>query len=177
MAYVFRTYSCDGGGEGEPHRFEVMLASGDHPKFCPQCGCEVDASALPVPAKIAVGGSAIARSTDQTYRLLETSSAARAAELDAPHLKITDMNDTLRHGDVAAKAPQNAVTRFAAEAKAGLGINYLQWGGGMGGARVGPPIPAGAGQAYSGPGHVALQALQPGHEARVQQNLLIGKKE
>lgn len=167
--WVFRTYSCDNGGEGEPHEFEVMLASGEHPKFCPQCGCEVDAEALPLPAKVAIGGSAIARATDQTYRLVENSSAARAAELNAPHLKITDMHDNLRHGDVAAKTPDNAVTRFARETKQTLGINYMQWGGGMGGARVGPPITTAPGQSYAGPGHIAMHALQPAHEDRVRE--------
>lgn len=167
MAYTIRTYECDGGGEGEPHRFDVLLATGEHPKFCPQCGNEVDADALPVPAKIAIGGSAIARATDQTYKLVEDSSAARAAELNAPYLKVTDMNDNLRHGDVAAKAPINKVTQFAQEAKNNLGVNYLAWGGGMGGARVGPPISTGPGQTYAGPGHVAMAAFQQDHEARV----------
>jgi hypothetical protein len=170
MAYVFRTYSCDGGGEGEPHQFEVMLASGEHPRFCPQCGCEVDAEALPIPSKIAIGGSNIARATDMTYSLVESSSAARAAELGQPGLKVTDMNDNLRHGDVAAKAPDNAVTRFAREAKTNLGINYMQWGGGLGGAASGPRIETGVpGQAYSGPGHVALRGVQAEHDARVAQ--------
>ena len=181
MAWVFRTYSCDGGGEGEPHQFEVMLASGEHPKFCPQCGCEVDAEALPVPSKIAIGGTANGTAPDLTYRLVEESSEARAKMLaDESGLqgaartdfiskfKVTDLNDGLRHGDVAAKAPSNAVTRFAQETKDNLGVNYLAWGGGMGGARVGPPIASGTpGQSFAGPGHVALAALQPEHENRV----------
>jgi len=173
MAFFMRSYSCDGGGEAEPHEFEVMLKSGEHPKFCPVCGCEVDAEALPLPAKIAIGGSAIARATDQTYRLLESSTAARAAELGAPALKVTDLKDNLREGDVAAKPPpNNIVTNFAREAKERFGINYMGFGGGFAspGARVGSPIPAGApGQAYAGPGHIALAAAQPHHEERVRE--------
>jgi hypothetical protein len=118
---------------------------------------------------LSIGGSAISRATDHTYRLLETSTAERAAALNAPSLKVTDLKDNLREGDVAAKAPDNVVTRFARETKAQYGINYLSWGGGMGGARVAPTIPGGApGQSYAGPGHIALAALQPEHEARVQ---------
>jgi hypothetical protein len=166
---MIRTYQCNGGGEGEPHRFEVMLAPGKHPRFCLECGAEVDPASLPVPARIAIGGSAIARATDETYRLLEQSTAARAAELHAPSLKVTDLKDNLREGDVAAKVAPNAVTTFAAEAKERFGIDYMQWGGGLGG-RVAPAMPAGvSGQRYAGPGHVAMAALQPEHEGRVRE--------
>jgi hypothetical protein len=179
MAYVFRTYSCDGGGEGSPHQFEVMLASGEHPRFCPQCGCEVDPEALPIPSKIAVGGSAIARATDMTYSLVESSSAARAAELGQPGLKVTDMNDNLRHGDVAAKRlPVSAEFASFERERQNLGLpSMVGWGGGLaasgdirGGGRVAPPIQGDSPtQKFAGPGHIALHALQPEHDARVQQ--------
>ena len=173
MAFFMRTYSCDNGGEAEPHEFEVMLKSGEHPKFCPVCGAEVDAESLPLPSKIAIGGSAIARATDQTYRLLESSTAARAAELGAPALKVTDLKDNLREGDVAAKLPVSPEFRNFEEERRQLGLPPMtRWGGGFAspGARVGAPIPAGApGQAYAGPGHIALAAAQPHHEERVRE--------
>ena len=168
MGYIVRTYACECGA-----RFELLQQREDGPpKFCGGCGAEFDSDAEPVPSRIAVGGSVIARSTDSTYRQLEESSAARAAELGAPSLKVTDMHDNLRVGDVAAKQPpDNAVTRFAREAKASLGVNYMSWGGGFAspGARVAPVIPAGAAGGFAGPGHIALAAAQPEHAARVEQ--------
>jgi hypothetical protein len=189
MSLIARTYQCDNGGEGEPHRFEVYLESGEHPKFCPQCGAEVDASALPVPARVSIGGSAIARATDQTYRLVESTSEERAKMLAdqagdlSPQaraalistMKITDMKDGLRQGDVAAKTlPVSAeFSHFERERRA-LGLPSLTgFGGGFAGmvapgARVAPTIATGPGQAYAGPGHIALKAIQPEHDARVQ---------
>lgn len=167
MSFVIRTYRCDNGGEGDPHEFEIMLASGEQPKFCPQCGCEVGDIA-PIPAKISIGGSPIARATDMTYRALERSSAARAAELDAPELKITNLSDNLREGDVAAKMPVNTVSQFSEEVKTKYGIDYMNWGGGMAGGRVAPNI-SGPSGGYVGPGHIALHAAQPGHAERVRE--------
>jgi hypothetical protein len=166
MAWIVRTYRCPECS----HQWEKLQSSDDgSPKFCEECGADFrDAELEPVPSRIALGGSAIARSTDGMYRDLEETSAARAYALDAPHLKITDLKDNLRHGDVAAKMPSNTVTRFVEETKDNLGINYMQWGGGMAGARVAPTMPTGTpGQAFAGPGHMALAAIQPDHEQKV----------
>src|ERR1700675_2269650 len=98
--YVFRTYACEECSK----QFEIMQDRDDGaPRFCVHCGAEFDAEAEPIPGTHRIGGSAIARSTDSTYRQFEESSAARAAELDAPALKITNLGDNLREGDVAAK--------------------------------------------------------------------------
>jgi hypothetical protein len=170
VALVFRTYLCPDCDR----RFELLQERGDGPpRFCVNCGVDFgDEELEPVPAKVAIGGSAIARATDGTYRALEESSAARAQALDAPYLKITDMNDRQREGDVAAKVPMNVVTNFAQEAKNNIGVNYMGWGGGMAGARVAPAMPGpAAGASFTGPGHIALSAIQPKHQGEVQNNV------
>lgn len=165
--YVVRTYGC----EECSAQFEMFQTSDEGPpKFCPQCGAEFDPDADPIPSRIAIGGSAIAKSTDLTYRQLEDSSAARAAELGAPSLKITDLRDNLREGDVAAKGPpDNVITRFDREAVAQGRKPMTAWGGGFAtpGARVAAPI-QGAGGNFVGPGHIALQGAQETHLQRVQ---------
>lgn len=168
MAWIIRTYKCPECS----NTFEVLQSSKDGPPAeCKICEADFGEDLEAVPGTHAIGGSAIARSTDGMYRELEASSAARAAELDAPHLKVTDLKDNLREGDVAAKAPDNTVTRFAREAKNTTGANF-GWGGGFStpGARVAPPIPTGVpGQAFTGPGHIALAGAQGDHQQRVQQ--------
>jgi hypothetical protein len=166
---IVRTYRC----LDCEHDIERFQDSADGPpKFCENCGAEFEGDAEPVPGTHAIGGSAIARSTDLTYRQLEDSSAARAAELGAPALKITNLNDNLREGDVAAKAPDNVISRFDREAVAQGRQPITGWGGGYAtpGVRVGSLIPAGhPGAGFAGPGHIALAAAQPEHAARVQQ--------
>jgi hypothetical protein len=163
--FLVRTYECPECSK----RIDLLQEPEEGPpRFCGFCGTDFG-EAEPIPGTHAIGGSAIVRSTDGMYRELETSSAARAEELNAPHLKVTDLKDNLRQGDVAAKAPDNAVTRFTREAKATTGANF-GWGGGFStpGARVAPPIPTGVpGQAFTGPGHIALHGAQGDHERRV----------
>jgi hypothetical protein len=167
VSFLVRTYECPECSR----RIELLqTAEEGPPRFCGYCGTDFG-EAEPVPGTHAIGGSNIARATDGMYRELETTSAARAEALNAPHLKITDLNDRLREGDVAAKAPDNTVTRFQREAKAGVGANF-GWGGGFStpGARVAPPIPSGVpGQAFTGPGHIALAGAQGDHQQRVAQ--------
>ena len=158
-ALIVRTYACNTGGTAEDHTFEVRERRDERPKFCPVCGNKIGSVAKPRPARIALGGSAIARSVDQTYRAIEASSAERAALAGSNALKITDMKDHLREGDVAVKMPVNSVTNFMDFAK-DRGVQY-GWGGGMssGVAFNGPanPVPQ---NTWTGPGHVALSGIQ-----------------
>jgi hypothetical protein len=172
MGWVVRTYGC----QECSHQREVMQDSEEGPpwKFCEACGAQVGDE--PIPSRIAIGGSPIARSADLTYRQLEESSAARAAELDSPALKITDLKDNLREGDVAAvqKPPgtretQNYVTWFDDQMKQDSQYKrgITGWGGGFAGP-VGSSIrPNGE----PGPGNVAMAAAQPEHARRVHETM------
>jgi hypothetical protein len=159
VSYVFRTYACDGGGTMEEHTFELMQERSEGPpRYCPRCG-RVVARSAPRPAKIAIGGAAITKSVDSTYRLLEDTSAQRAAAANNPQLKITNMKDHLREGDSAAFMPVNDVTRFMA--KAGESGVHYGWGGF--GNMISPvtttPSPINY-NTWSGPAHSTLSMIQ-----------------
>lgn len=157
MSYIIRTYACDSAGTAEEHIFEVMLKSGEHPKFCPQCGFSVDQRAKPRPAKMSIGGAAITKSVDRTYRMLEKTSK----DHPNPQMRITNMKDHLREGDVAAVLPNNSVTQFM-QVAGQHNIGYGFGGGAMGSAamlqtRSPTPVPQ---NTWTGPGHVGLSAIQ-----------------
>lgn len=172
--YIVRTYECDNGGEGESHQFEMMIKSDEHPKFCPTCGNPFDNldDIKVIPGTKNVGKSNINKAVDLTYRALEESSAARAELAGNPNFKITDMKDNLRQGDVAAMPIHNSVTQFMDEA--GSQGAKFGWGGGASVAtsapiaQVNPDFKQKAGavkgdgvlNGMTGPGHVALSAIQ-----------------
>lgn len=103
-----------------------------HPKFCPVCGggigtSDAEDSAVVMPfirsAKMAA--------TDRTYRQMEAGSEVRvekAAELtgatkeDMASLRITDMNDNMRAGDIAAKEADAAMARLQSTTRAPIGF-------------------------------------------------------
>lgn len=139
----------------------IQAADEPPPAFCPFCGngeppTRRDFTVVPYI------GSLRSRTIDKTYRDLEESSQVRhelvrerrdseldAAARDAPHLreaieqvkrhgpegvKITDMRDDVREGEIAVKmTANNAVTQYAdalAQASGEPGFNYFQGGGG-----------------------------------------------
>lgn len=167
--YVMRTYACDSAGTSEEHVFDVRLRSDEHPRFCPHCGFAVDQRSKPRPSKVSIGGSAVARAVDMTYRSLEEGSAQRAAAVNNPQLKITNMKDRLREGDVAAVLPNNSVTQFMGVAEQ-ANIKYGFGGGSMGrhvSLNMASPSPVPQ-NAFTGPGHVSLSAIQ-GDQGRTHQ--------
>jgi len=166
MSYVFRTYACDGGGQLEEHTFELMQDRTEGPPaYCPKCGRKV--SSTPRPARIAIGGAVITKAVDSTYRALEAQGQAAFERTNNPNMKITNMNDHLREGDVAAKMPDNSISRFMRQAD-GKGVTY-GWGGG--GSMIAPatttPLPIDY-RGYTGAGHAALSAIQ-GNQGRTAQ--------
>ncbi len=110
------------------------------PEYCSRCGAYVGPDNTPIPGLFSIP-TVKAKSMDSTYRLLESSSEERAkaaaAELDVPvsemsHLKVTDMNDNMREGDVAAKITpvKNDVTiRMDQMKQAGLPVGFTQVNG------------------------------------------------
>jgi hypothetical protein len=166
---VIRTYACTSAGTADEHVFDVQLRSGEMPKFCPHCGFSVDQRSKPRPSKVSIGGKAIVRAVDMTYRALEEGSAQRAAAVGNPALKITNMKDRLREGDIAAVLPNNSVTQFMGVAEQS-NIRYGFGGGSMGrhvslNTRSPTPVPQ---NAFTGAGHVSLSAIQ-GDEGRTHQ--------
>lgn len=70
--------------------------------------------------------SNLARSAEMVYRSMESSSAERARmaaehagvpESEMSHLKITDLKDNMREGDIAAKLPTNPVAHAIRDGK------------------------------------------------------------
>jgi hypothetical protein len=161
MAFFYRTYACDSGGEAEEHAFEVFLKDDERPSFCPKCGCPVE-DIEAVPGTHSIGGSDIAKGVDLTYSLLEESSAYRAEVTGNPNFKITDMKDRLREGDSAAVLPQNTVTGFMSDAEQ-RGVRY-GWGGGAMGApsfnSAPSPVRVDPTTGFTGAGHKALSSIQ-----------------
>lgn len=92
------------------------------PRFCPLCGVNLeddppDEAFIPAVPHIA---RSIGRSADQVYRAMESSSEANAQAVasitggdaaDVSAMKITNLSDYLRPGDVAAKMPVTPVTQ------------------------------------------------------------------
>lgn len=144
---VTRTYGCPDCG----NTFSFLHLNADEPPpdYCAKCGSFMGDDPTPLPAAPAIIGPK-AKSIDETYRQLEESSAARAEAAGDPSLKITDLKDNLREGDVAAVAPNNPVTQYAAES----GHQFFQ----------GQTVGAYVHDAQNGParstGAVALEAIQ-----------------
>lgn len=121
----FQSYECpDCSG-----RFRFMHHPNDEPppNFCPLCGSNMTQEPVFVPTAPHIRRS-IGTTADTVYRQMEEASVANmaaAAELtggDAADFgagKITDMADYLRPGDVAAKMPDNPVSRHMANTRQG----------------------------------------------------------
>lgn len=115
---IFRAYKCPD--------CEQIFRHGHHPNdspppnYCPLCGSYVGEEPPPVfiPQAPAIGRK---RSADAVYRQMEVASVERARqaakmagvdEKEMSHLKITDMKDRLREGDIAAVTPVTPVHRM-----------------------------------------------------------------
>lgn len=157
--FKFRKYACTGDGELEEHVFEVLLENDEHPNFCTVCGApvgEVEA----IPGTHSIGGSAIQQAVDGTYRMLEETSAARAAMVGQPNIKVTNLKDGLREGDVAAvPLPNNTVTGFMRDA-GDRGIRYGFQSGQQAGVAHGVKRADLEPGKYTGPAHISLAAAQ-----------------
>lgn len=105
MAYFFRTFCCEDG-----HQFELMMKAEEvPPEQCPVCDAMTDPN--PVPGGFNIGTQA-GKAGDLAYRQMEKTSAGRAELAGEPSLKITNMKDNLREGEVAAMPVNNAVTQY-----------------------------------------------------------------
>ncbi len=106
---------CDGVFEWFMHHSNPL------PQYCPLCAAyvgEEPPSEVFVPKAPAIGRKS---SQDAVYRAMEEGSIQRAkmaadlagvSESEMSHLKITDMKDNLREGDIAAVTRPNPVSTF-----------------------------------------------------------------
>ena len=132
-----RSYRCPGASGHPPHTFDFMHHPSDEPppRFCPLCGYDSDADDGMVAAIVAPHVSdgrakALSQSADQTYRAMEDGSAHRAAMAssetgeDASSLKITNLKDNLKMGDIAAPdLPANPVSQVMSQAPGIFGFS------------------------------------------------------
>lgn len=135
------------------------------PNFCPKCGSSMTAEPVFVPLAPHIGRT-IGKTADNVYRQMETASVANmeaAAELgggdtsDYSALKVSDMADYLRPGDVAAKMPANPVSEHMAK----TGIGGFQPG--MTGAEYAANVRVGA---FPRQGETTRVDLVSGHSTR-----------
>ena len=136
---VIRTYRCSACGFVFEH---LHMNDDDNPEGCPHCQLDGEHDDEPLyiqlPSQAKLGGSYLSRSVDQTYRQVEESSQVRAqmaadsmeaqyratgmdgaeaqrqAEAAARAVKVTDLKDNLRVGDVAAKPPPQPSAEYNA---------------------------------------------------------------
>lgn len=144
MAYVFRTFGCpECGGE-----FEVMQERDEGPPAkCQICAADMTEEGVVIPLSLPRGGKIVgsptAKGVDMTYKMLEDSSAAMAAESGNPHLKVTDLKDNLRMGDVAAKPVQfrDPVYRHMIENGLPVGFQSMAGVAGAEGSQIAKGVP------------------------------------
>ncbi len=135
---ILATYACPGANGHPPHQFEYFhhpnKTEDPAPRFCPRCGWDSQAGdddgvVLPFKAGIVAphvrAGMAKAKfdSANQTYRQMEEGSrdmAYQAGEQsgeDESHMRITNLKDNLREGDIAAvDIPKNEVSKLMDQA-------------------------------------------------------------
>lgn len=127
------------------------------PRMCIMCGAADDPDF--VPERLNIGGSAIARSVDQTYRQYEEASAAAAEATGNPTMKVTNMKDNLREGDVAAIVPQPSKD-YRDQVAAIAGGDYSPWQGGFGGVSTQAALAGVKSGQDRGTGAPVMQAIQ-----------------
>lgn len=99
-----------------------------YPQFCPLCGHDSKIDEMPEVSAPAIRQSVRIKSADQVYRAMEESSEVRAQmaadSLNLPasemsSLKITNLKDNQREGDIAIHTPANPVSEMI-EANRGM---------------------------------------------------------
>ncbi len=112
------------------------------PKVCPLCAEEIGIPDRGQVIQMPSLRSAKTKATDKTYRDIEAGSeirVERAAELtgaakeDMASLKISDMRDNMRAGDVAAKEADAAMQRLQSSTPMSIGFqpNGAEYGAGI----------------------------------------------
>ena len=154
MSKIRRVYRCpDCGGK-------IRVDDDVLPKFCIHCGTNLEDDDTPIPfsPRSPAIGTSKGKAVDATYRQMEQASIDRAEAAGAPGLKMTNMKDGLRPGDVSAPPVNNIVTQTMAAYKEAAG--YDPWQGSVKSelqqVKMGP---------QTGNGSVALAAIQSANNA------------
>ena len=157
---VTRTLRCPDCSATFPWLFLERDGS-DFPNCCPRCGNVMTDEPQSLPGGFSIG-TAKGKAVDLTYRQIEDASNVRAEAAGDPSLKITNMKDNLREGDVAAMAPQPSreyQNQVAAASEAAGGFNHWQHSG-MGGVSTEQTLALARAGAREGTGARALHAIQ-----------------
>lgn len=114
MAFILRKYECPDCGGVFTHLHESTNGVEDPPpSFCAKCGNYMGVEPQSVPGFGAIR-TAKNQSIDNVYRMSERMSEQRAEaaadmagvpKSEMSHLKVTDMKDNMRQGDIAAVTP------------------------------------------------------------------------
>jgi hypothetical protein len=111
---ILVTYACEVCGTKFEYLHHPSIEEDPGPDECPSCHASFAEVPEPEPVnRLNMGNSLTAQSVDKVYRDLEEGSAARAEAAGDPSLKITNMKDHLREGDVAVDMPSNTITNYA----------------------------------------------------------------
>lgn len=116
---ISRTYECPDCLERFP--FLHMTKDEPPPEHCPRCGNYMGVDPAPMPSLFSIS-SKVSKSADAVYRGMEEASAHRAEIVEqltgesASNMKITNMRDNQRAGDVAAISTPNPVSQAMATA-------------------------------------------------------------
>jgi hypothetical protein len=125
----------------------------DWPSHCPGCGNLMTDEPQEIPGLFSIGTNK-GRTVDKTFRDIEAASLVRAEAAGDPSLKITNMRDNLREGDLAVKPPEPS-REYTEQVQTIVGEhNPWQQGGVQG-------VVTAAAQGHQG-GKFALQAIQGG---------------
>ena len=168
---VIRTYQCPDCNGFFQHMH--MRVSEEPPARCPLCGADTSATAPELSAPHIA--KTIGKVADQVYRDMETSSQHRA-QLAADHLgedvadqsamRVTNLRDDARPGEIAAVAPRNEVTQFMAQTGQGGMADTSAAQNYAAATRVGP---------FAGAGMNTLDSLvKPGHARKAAQLIAAG---
>ncbi len=147
------TLQCPDCGE----KFSVLLDRGDPlPNFCQACGSYVGSDPDFVPSQMNIG-TVKGKAADKTFREYSDATIAQAEAMGDPNIKVTNMKDNLREGDVAAMAPQPS--KEYQQTVAAMG-DYNPWQANIGGISTADALQLTKNGRERGTGAVAIGAIQ-----------------
>lgn len=159
MSLICRTYACPACNQ----QYDILQDRDEgSPDQCPKCGVTYETPVLRVPGGFNIGGSDIARGTDGAVRALFDSTEAMAKEHNNPAMKVTNLRDNVKPGEVYAMP--NSVPQPSREYQqmmaGGMPVGFGQGAGGSGGQNAVSPQQLIAGVRADGGGVGASPVIQ-----------------